>query len=59
MNYTIPQSLKNFVKSFGIAKDVMKGLFAYEATNTENYDGESALFRIEDFKSYLKNTECS
>jgi hypothetical protein len=37
----------------------MKGLFAYEAINTDNYDevlSESAPFRIEDFKSYLKNT---
>jgi hypothetical protein len=62
MNYTTPQPLKDFVRSFGTLKDEMKGLFAYAAINTDNYEevwSEPAPFRIEDFKSYLKNTECS
>jgi hypothetical protein len=39
-------------------KDEMKGLFVNEAKNTDNYDdvlSENALFKIEDFKSHLKN----
>jgi hypothetical protein len=37
MNYTPPQTLEIFVKTFGDKKNLQKGVFAYEGFNSSNY----------------------
>jgi hypothetical protein len=62
MNFTIHQPLKDFVKSFGSKGCDLKGMFAYEAINADNYAfvlAEKRPFAKDDFKSYLKNSVLS
>jgi hypothetical protein len=62
MNFTVHQPLKDFVKSFGNKGCDLKGMFAYEAINTDNYAfilGEKRVFAKDDLKSYLKNSGLS
>jgi hypothetical protein len=59
MNFTTPQSLAQFVKSFGSSGEEAKGIFAYESINTANvYEilDMKEPFKQEEFNSYLKNT---
>jgi hypothetical protein len=56
------QPLKDFVKSFGSKCCDLKGMFAYEAINADNYAfvlAERKPFAKDDFKSYLKNSMLS
>jgi hypothetical protein len=58
MNFTLHQPLKDFVESFGSKGCDLKGVFAYEAINADNYAfvlAEKRPFAKDDFKSYLKN----
>jgi hypothetical protein len=60
MNFTVHQPLKDFVKSFGSKGCDLKGMFAYEAIDKNNYSfvfAEKSPFVKDDFKSYLKNSE--
>jgi hypothetical protein len=54
--------LKDFVKSLGSKLCDLKGMFAYETIDTNNYSFvlvEKRTFVKYDFKSYLKNGELS
>jgi hypothetical protein len=62
VNFIVDQPLKDFVISFGSKECDLKGMFAYEAINADNYAfvlAEKRLFVKDDFKSYLKNSVLS
>jgi hypothetical protein len=62
MNFTSPQSLDKFVKSFGDKNQEVKGVFPYESINTNNVMevlDKIIPFEQDAFFSFLKNTGIS
>ncbi|KAA6374210.1 MAG: hypothetical protein EZS28_030263 [Streblomastix strix] len=62
LTYLQPMELKQAAKDFGDGYDDKKGLFLYEAFNTDNVNevlSKSEPFTMEDFNSSLKKTKIS
>ncbi|KAA6366046.1 MAG: hypothetical protein EZS28_038427 [Streblomastix strix] len=62
LTYLQPMELKQAAKDFGDGYDDKKGLFPYEAFNTDNVNevlSKSEPFTMEDFNSSLKKTKIS
>jgi hypothetical protein len=62
MNYAPPQTLDSFVKGFGNAKDLQKGVFAYDGFNSTNYMevlNKTEPFTQVDFHSTLGDSDIS
>ena len=62
MHYVTPQPLKDFIKNFGSEGCTEKGIFPYEAFDTNNYKevlAKSEPFTHEDFYSYLNQKNIS
>ncbi|KAA6386162.1 MAG: hypothetical protein EZS28_018312 [Streblomastix strix] len=62
LTYLQPMELKQAAKEFGDGYDDKKGLFPYEAFNTDNVNqilSKSEPFSMEDFNSSLKKTKIS
>ncbi|KAA6396630.1 MAG: hypothetical protein EZS28_007842 [Streblomastix strix] len=62
LKYLQPMELKQAAKDFGDGYDDKKGLFPYEAFNTDNVNevlSKSEPFTMEDFNSSLKKTKIS
>ena len=62
MHYVTPQQLKDFIKNFGSEGCSEKGIFPYEAFDTNNYRevlDKSEPFTHDDFYSYLNQKNIS
>jgi hypothetical protein len=62
MNYAPPQTLDNFVKTFGNVKNLQKGVFAYDGFNSTNYMevlNTTEPFAQVDFHSTLRDSDIS
>jgi hypothetical protein len=60
MNYTPPQTLDSFVKTFGNNKDLQKGVFACDGFNSTNYMevlNKTEPFAQVDFHSALRDSD--